>query len=106
MEKEVYWSSIEFKTTAEHRRHREIPGGFVFVFLHTHDVLSLVDAVKADFATSHLEIVRMEFANPYDTSHQWESKEDGMHFKKLYQEAEQTGKLVYDELYSYDDFED
>ena len=103
MSNKVYWSGIEYIYREGSTHSDNLKGGFVYVFVSALDVLDSIAKIKHSFDKQGLEPLVIEFVTPYNEDMQWESDDETMHFRMLFEEAQQSTELVFDDFYTNDD---
>lgn len=94
----IYWTNIEFK----YRLPKDgLKGGFVYAFTKADDARDALDLFLKEFDKRDFQIESIEFVSVYDFETEWETKKQKDHFTHLYQNATNTGNVVFDEFYSY-----
>jgi len=94
----VYWSSVEYEYLYDDKK---LKGGFVYVFVKSKDAISAYEQMKKEFAKEDLNPISWEFVSPYDINTEWDSEEEKLHYKKLYELAKKSNKCIFDTFYAY-----
>ena len=93
----VYWTSVEY----EYKVKKNLEGGFVFIFVKARDAISAYEIIKEDFASKNLVPISWDFICPFDVNTEWDSEEETLYYKGLYEKALKSKRCVYDNFYAY-----
>ena len=95
----VYLLSVEYAYSPETS---SMEGGFVYVFVKSHDALSAYLSVSKELEQDGRIPICWEFIKPYDVDTQWENEEYKVHNMGLYNLATTSNKCVFDVFYDYE----
>ncbi len=102
MDKEVYWSGIEYEYGEKHADYPKLKGGFVYVFLRTNDVRTFLQAIEDEFKMKNLNILKVEFVNVYDPTMEWSTERESKWYNKMSNDASSSLKVIFDDFYAYE----
>ena len=97
----TYWSSIEFNCLEGAEHYGKCSGGFVYAFVPAQDVRDALPKFMDELGALHLRIIQIEFVSPYEDI-PWDTTEEQRKYDALAQEAGQTGQVVLDAMYIYE----
>jgi hypothetical protein len=95
----VYLLSVEY---AYSPGTSSMEGGFVYVFVKSHDALSAYLSVSKELKRDGRVPICWEFIKPYDEDTQWENEEHNVHYLGLYNIATTSNECVFDVFYDYE----
>ena len=82
----VYWSSVEYNYLDDIK----MKGGFVYVFVKSRDAISAYEKIQKELVKEHLSPISWDYISPYDINTEWDSEEEMLHYKKLYEMAKKV----------------
>jgi len=106
MENKIFWSSIEFRYDKDSPDFKKLVGGFVYVFIKSFDVIEALERIQKAFKEKKLIPIDVEYINPYNPELEWENEEDHEKYLKLSDFAFQSGLVVFDDFYSYENIKE
>jgi len=98
--KQIYWTSIEYKLEEQHEKYGKLAGGFVYAFVNCHDVEEALTLFKNKLHQNNLSPFDFEFIKPYEGT-EWENKDEQKHFENLKHQALKYSIVVLDDYYMY-----
>lgn len=93
----VYWTSVEY----EYKFKNNLRGGFVYIFIKARDAISAYEIIKEDLTSKDLIPISWDFICPYDFNTKWDTEEETLCYKGLYEKALNSKRCVYDSFYAY-----
>ena len=103
MSNKVYWCSIEYSYKENPSELVDLKGGFVYSFVSAFDAKEALDKVALAMEDKKLSPVEIEFISPYDPETEWETEEEAERFLGLFNEAEETTEVLFDDFYAYEE---
>ncbi len=101
----IYWTDVEFKLKEKHPDFRKYKGGQVFGFVKSNDSEQAFNRFKEELDVLNFVPFDFKFINPYDLSLEWESEKDSSNFEKLYNIAEDSDDVIFDDFYVYEELD-
>jgi hypothetical protein len=98
----TYWSSIEFEYSEGAELYGKCKGGFVFAFVVAKDVRDALPRLQDEMHRNNRSVLEVEFVSPYEDV-PWDSAEEEQNYEGLATEAAQTGNVVFDTIYAYEE---
>src|SRR5687767_3512596 len=102
MESKVYWSSIEYKYGEPSDNPEKLIGGFTYVFIKAFDVRDALEKITESLDRIGLQPIEIEFLSPYDKATEWETSKETKHYRKLFMDAQNSTKVVFDDFYAFE----
>ena len=65
------------------------------------EIKSLNEKIQKELVKEHLSPISWDYISPYDINTEWDSEEEMLHYKKLYEMAKKSNKCVFDTFYAY-----
>jgi len=102
IKKNIFWSSIEYHYSDKSSDFKKLDGGFVYVFIKSFDVREALDLILESLDKQNLVPFNIEFISPYDKEIDWESIDQSNHYLELYNVANNSSDVIYDDFYAYE----
>jgi len=102
MNKNVYWSGIEYIYTQNSLEYNKLKGGFVYAFVSAKDKNIALNKIKMELRNIHLTPVDIEFISLYDRDTKWNNEEQTKHYFDLFNESQKSNQVFFDTFYAYE----
>jgi hypothetical protein len=94
----VYWASVEFTCNNDPKA----KGGFVYAFVKAVSRRSAIERIETALEEQGFTPVRVEFAKPYAPGTKWDNPDHAIHYRRLYDLAQEDQEVVLDDFYLYE----
>ncbi len=102
METKIYWAGVEYNYDKDSGNYQELKGGFVYTFMQAIDARDALDMLLQALKGKKLAPLEVEFISIYDGEMEWETEEETNRYISLYNEALESGNVIFDDFYAYE----
>ncbi len=97
---ELYYANIDVEFLPD-SENAGFAGAFAYVFAPADDVRDFLARIEREIEGESFRVRRVEFVAIYEDI-PWDTDKDQRHYDQLAREAEDSGSVVWDDLYVYD----